>query len=282
MARLPRNQGTTVVDLDEEGSVGSQGTYGKVVPLAAQLRESRPRKAPEDHPTCPHCGAKMHWNQAGATINFECLWRQYSIATNRIDSPNDRLPLFSDEDIAPFGEWVATRKKSRKNPLAYGKMPAANGLASTYAALRTATKAESAEATAKAVAKNGTGKTTKPKKSELVDPLAAKRANRKAKVEEPVVETPAKKRGRPPKHEILETPEIVIQAAPAKKRGRPAKVEEVVVEAPAKKRGRPPKQVATTASVPDFDFDDFDTQDSKPAKNKKGKVKGKGKSKKSK
>lgn len=270
----PTNQGTTVVDLDIEESVGSQGTYGKVVPVTARVNEARKRKAPEEHPACPHCG-KLHWNAAGAAINMECLWRQYCLATGRMDSPYDRLPVFEEADMEPWTEWKNTRKKSRKNPLAYGKMPAASGEVATYSALRAKQKAETAEDTVKAVA-GEKKKAGHPKKEELVDPLAAKRAARKtAKAEpEPVAEAPAKQRGRPKKQ--VEP----VAEAPTKKRGRPAKIAAAAVAEPTPtttaKRGRPKKQ-----AEPELVMDDFFTEDA-PAKGKKGGAKKNKKTKKSK
>jgi len=251
-------EGTTVVDLDVEDSVGSQGTFGKVVPVAAKVNEPRKRKEATEHPPCPHCGGKMHWNQAGATINFECLWRQYCMATSRMDDPNDRLPVFEEADLEGFTEWKNTRKKSRKNPLTYGKMAAATGEVATYSALRAKQRAESAEDTAKAVT-GGKKKAGRPSKEEIApDPLAAKRAARKSKapVAEAVVEAPAKKRGRPAKAAALAEPAPAVTATA--------------------KRGRPKKQ-----AEPELEMDDFFTADV-PAKSKKGGAKKNKKAKKSK
>lgn len=252
------NNGTTVVDLDVEDSVGSQGTYGKVVPVAARVNEPTKRKAPEEHPACPHCGGKMHWNAAGAAINMECLWRQYCLATGRMDSPYDRLPVFEEADMEPWTEWKNTRKKSRKNPLAYGKMATASGEVATYSALRAKQKAESAEDTAKAVTGGKKAKAGRPKQEEVVDPLAAKRAARKSKAAAEVEAAPAKRGpGRLKKTETV----AAVEAEPTPiKRGR----------------GRPKKQ-----AEPELEMDDFFTID-QPAKNKKGGAKKNKKSKKSK
>lgn len=130
----------TVADLDVEDSLGMVGAVGKVVPAVSKRKTGGSRPSYDDAAHCPHCTGRMHMNLPAATINFECLWRQFALAKGLIKSPDERLPIFAAGDLAEMAEWSETRTRSRKNPLAYGKMSAASGAATSYAALKSATK----------------------------------------------------------------------------------------------------------------------------------------------
>ena len=119
----------------------------------AQRRRNQPsgRKAVTEHPVCPHCGGRAHWNDQGTKVNVECLIRQMLLETGALASPYDRLPVFEMDDIINFGKWLAKKKKEGVT-LAYGKMAAENGAAGTFAAIRQAqqkaAKAQQTEAAA--------------------------------------------------------------------------------------------------------------------------------------
>jgi hypothetical protein len=98
------------------------------------------RKKPEEHPPCPHCGGRIHWNDSGGKVNFECLFRQRLVEQGTITNPlTDRLPIATASDLADLGLWI-TAKQAAGTPLRYGKMEDAGGGAPTYAALRSPSK----------------------------------------------------------------------------------------------------------------------------------------------
>ncbi len=63
-----------------------------------------PRKRPDEHPPCPHCGGRAHFSIGGSNINFECLWRQYNVEMGEHD-PNDRMPRFTLDYMENFANW---------------------------------------------------------------------------------------------------------------------------------------------------------------------------------
>lgn len=98
---------------------------------------SRSRKKPEEREPCPFCGGPMHFNDAGAKTNFECLYRQFLLSSGTITDPlRDRLPVATHVDIVEMGDWIeGVVATSPVGTLKYGKMEAASG-ASTFAGLR--------------------------------------------------------------------------------------------------------------------------------------------------
>lgn len=137
---VPKKNVNVLVDLDEEDSIGSMGAVGKVVPVKQQRKTGTGRLSYDDALKCPHCTGRMHMNLPSATINFECMFRQFCLATGKIETPDDRLPPFTHEMLPEFDEWATTRSRSRKKPLSYGKMEATGGAPTTYAAMRSASK----------------------------------------------------------------------------------------------------------------------------------------------
>lgn len=230
MARAPKN----VVDLDNEDSVGAVGIVGKVVSATSRNKTGATRPAFEDTPHCPHCGGRMHMNLPGATVNFECLWRQFSVSNGSMSSPADRLPNFTAENFLPdseMGQWVQARTRSRKAPLSYGKMDVAGGGPATYAAARTAGKsiseiAEDVEVPVKAKrkAKKGTDTATIPVK--------ASKSGKTARIEVP---------------EGFSFADAFDEPAPKAKKTKKAKrIEEQTVVASTKPKGK----AKVTASAP--------------------------------
>lgn len=189
-----RKPAVTVVDLDSEESIGQIGEVGKVVPATSRNKTGVTRKDPTEHPPCPHCGGKMHWNQAGATVNFECMWRQYCLAQGTMSAPNDRLPIFTDEDMDGFVEWKNTRKRSRKNPLSYGRMPSEKGFG-TYSAMKAASVKSVKDAAEEVEVKT---KTKKSKKSKTQDetPTIPIKTGKTGKKSTPIQETATVKSGK--------------------------------------------------------------------------------------
>lgn len=115
------------------------GGHGST-PATVLVRSTGPRKKATDHPACDHCGGRMHWSAAGAVINFDCMYRQFCLATGLITDPNARLPLFVAADVASFDAWV--QGKIAAGNFSYGKMSSAGGGAGTYSALRPVKTAE--------------------------------------------------------------------------------------------------------------------------------------------
>jgi hypothetical protein len=220
---MARNKSATVVDLDSEESIGEVGVAGKVVPASSNRRTGVTRKDPSEHPPCAHCGGKMHWNQAAATINFECLWRQFCLSQGTISDPNDRLPLFTDADVPGMLEWINTRKRSRKNPLRYGKMEAPGGGFGTYSALKASEAKEAKSASEIAGEEDESARTKKKSKKAKAEPLITLSENTGKK---------SKKKGKK-------------AAAP--------------VEAPkSSKTGKPKKVKSAPVTEPEFDLDDLE------------------------
>lgn len=215
MAKASKIQSATVVDLDKEDSIGEVGTMGKVVPAQSNRRTGVSRKDPSEHPACPHCGGKMHWNQAAATINFECLWRQYNLSTGAITDPNERLPVFTDDDLNGLMDWAVIKRRSRKNPLRYGKMEAPGGGFSSYSAMKAAsTKSLTVGELAEEVAtpkKKGRPKKAKnvAEVSPVIPPLKSKKL--KNKTAQPVVEIAPTKKGKAKKVKAVEEPEFEFE-----------------------------------------------------------------------
>lgn len=237
MARAPKQHGTTV-DLDSEESIGVVGEAGKVVPATSKNRTGVTRKDPTEHPPCPHCGGKMHWNQAAATINFECMWRQYALAKGLMNDPNERLPVFTDEDLTDFVEWRDTRKRSRKNPLTYGKMPSDKGYG-TYSAMKAAESKDLKSATEMAA-----------------DVEVPKKKGKKAAKEEPTIPVKASKPGKAKKNGAAHIEEVELP---------------VTVKVRPSKSGKPKKVKAAPADDV-FDLDELDLDiEPAPVKSKKSK-----------
>lgn len=95
-------------------------------------RSTGPRKPPSAHPTCPHCGGRVHFNMGGTAINAECLNRQYSLDTGLMTDPNGRLPVMTLETMRDIVAWA----ESLSTKPSYGKMVSASGGAATYSGLR--------------------------------------------------------------------------------------------------------------------------------------------------
>lgn len=90
------------------------------------------RKAPSEHPTCAHCGGRVHFNMSGTAINAECIVRQYALDKAIITDPNQKTPVLTIEMMGEISDWA----KSLATPLSYGKMESAAGGAGTYSGLR--------------------------------------------------------------------------------------------------------------------------------------------------
>lgn len=98
-------------------------------------RSTGPRKKPEERAPCPFCGGPMHFNDAGAKTNFECLYRQFLVASGTITDPlKERLPVATHLDIANLGTWIGKLVIARHD-LTYGKMESGAG-AATFSQLR--------------------------------------------------------------------------------------------------------------------------------------------------
>jgi hypothetical protein len=109
---------------------GSSGGTGSVTTVTT--RSYGPRKKVEEHPTCPHCGGRIHFNMGATAVNSECLNRQYSLDVGEMANPNDRLPVMTLERMGAIFEWG----KALTTPPSYGKMESAAGGAATYSGLR--------------------------------------------------------------------------------------------------------------------------------------------------
>lgn len=108
------------------------GTTGGGSVTLTSSRSMGPRKPVTAHPTCPHCGGRVHFNMSGTAINAECINRQYSLYKGIIASPNDHLPVMTLETMKEILDWVITLS----TPITYGKMVSASGGAGTYSGLR--------------------------------------------------------------------------------------------------------------------------------------------------
>ena len=118
-------------------------TKGGAPAAAPAGRSSGPRKPPTAHPPCPHCGGRLHWNDGGGKVNFECLFRQQMHDLGRITDPMiDRLPVAGADEFVALGKWIEEKRKAGAT-LRYGKMEDPGGVASTYSALRPRHKPES-------------------------------------------------------------------------------------------------------------------------------------------
>jgi hypothetical protein len=109
---------------------GSSGSTGSVTTVTT--RSYGPRKKVEEHPTCPHCGGRIHFNMGATAVNSECLNRQYSLDVGEMANPNDRLPVMTLERMGAIFKWG----KALATPPSYGKMESAAGGAATYSGLR--------------------------------------------------------------------------------------------------------------------------------------------------
>jgi hypothetical protein len=223
---MARNKSATVVDLDSEESIGEVGVAGKVVPANSNRRTGVTRKDPSEHPPCAHCGGKMHWNQAAATINFECLWRQFCLSQGTISDPNDRLPLFTDADVPGMLEWINTRKRSRKNPLRYGKMEAPGGGFGTYSALKASEAKEAKSASEIAGEEDESARSKKQSKKAKAEPLIT------------LSESKGKKKGK--------KAAAPVEAPKSNKTGKLSKT------------SKPKKVKAAPITEPEFDLDDLE------------------------
>lgn len=126
------------VDLTQLECSGCGGSLdGHKCPSQAK-RTGIKRKAAEEHPSCPHCGGRVHWNNGGALVNFECLYRQFLMESGEIADPSSRLPIFTAEHLKSMGKWADGKKKSGVE-LTYGKMEAAGGGGATYSGIKAAT-----------------------------------------------------------------------------------------------------------------------------------------------
>lgn len=185
-------QMANVVDLNDEGSLGAAGSVGKVVSVARR-QATGARREFDEAPKCPHCGGRMHMNLPIASTNFECLWRQYNMATGGMTDPSDRFPAFTVTDIDPLNEWIKVRSRSRKlGPLTYGKMESAGG-AATYAMAKAAAKSDE-DVDPKAAA--AAAKATKIKTGAAAATIPTKAPSKKAAVPLPTKEVPPTKSAR--------------------------------------------------------------------------------------
>lgn len=98
-------------------------------------RSTGPRKPASAHPTCGHCGGRIHFNMSQTAVNAECMTRQYAVdpaSGPLMTDPNGRLPVLTLELMDQMVTWA----KSLATPLTYGKMETAAGGAATYSGLR--------------------------------------------------------------------------------------------------------------------------------------------------
>lgn len=260
-----------LVDLDDEESIGSAGMAGKVVSVQKRQAASS-RRSYDEAPHCPHCGGRLHMNLPVATVNFECLWRQYNVETGGMSNPDERLPAFTASDMDPFNEWIKARSRSRKKPLTYGKMDSAGGAAATYAMAKAASTSEEDKAAAKEAAKaakaiktgakTGTLKAEKPvgksASATKSSPAASEKTGATKSSSTKSTPKPARTAAKPDTNgkgvkdfnlsemslDLDDEPEVVTEK-PASKRAvaRSAKVVETSVKTPVKT----PKKVANAA-----------------------------------
>lgn len=101
-------------------------------PTVVRTRSTGPRKAPTEHPECPHCHGRIHFSMSGTAINAECLTRQYAVDKGLMTDPNGRLPVLTLEMMKEIHDWGI----SLSVPPTYGKMESAAGGAATYSGLR--------------------------------------------------------------------------------------------------------------------------------------------------
>jgi hypothetical protein len=140
MVRLPDGSDINSADLtcescgaDMAGHAcgGAAGTTGSVT----YSRSTGPRKPVSAHPTCAHCGGRVHFNMGATAVNAECLNRQYSLDVGEMTDPSARLPVLTIERMKDIVEWAA----ALASPPTYGKMESAAGGAGTYSGLRVKT-----------------------------------------------------------------------------------------------------------------------------------------------
>jgi hypothetical protein len=140
MVRLPDGSDINSADLtcescgaDMAGHAcgGAVGTTGSVT----YSRSTGPRKPVSAHPTCAHCGGRVHFNMGATAVNAECLNRQYSLDVGEMTDPSARLPVLTIERMKDIVEWAG----ALASPPTYGKMESAAGGAGTYSGLRVKT-----------------------------------------------------------------------------------------------------------------------------------------------
>jgi hypothetical protein len=102
------------------------------------------RKAPGEHPTCPHCGGRVHWNNGASLVNFDCMYRQYLMASGEIHDPSARLPVLTAAKLTEMADWIDEQVEAAEKGGAvfeYGTITGAGG-ASTYSMRRAAETAK--------------------------------------------------------------------------------------------------------------------------------------------
>jgi hypothetical protein len=118
-------------DLAGHSCGGAAGSTGSVT----YSRSTGPRKPVSAHPTCAHCGGRVHFNMGATAVNAECLNRQYSLDVGEMTDPSARLPVLTIERMKEIVEWAG----ALASPPTYGKMESAAGGAGTYSGLRVKT-----------------------------------------------------------------------------------------------------------------------------------------------
>jgi hypothetical protein len=117
--------------MDEHGCPNGTA-HPAAAPVVVTTRSTGPRKKADEHPPCAHCGGRIHWNNGAALVNFECMYRQYLMATGKISDPSARLPVFTSGAVKDFEMWVDDQGEDFK----YGNMESAGGGGGTYSAIR--------------------------------------------------------------------------------------------------------------------------------------------------
>jgi hypothetical protein len=116
--------------MDEHGCPNG-AAHPATPPTIVTTRSTGPRKKAEEHPPCAHCGGRIHWNGSAAVVNFECIYRQYLLATGKISDPSARLPVLTAHELKAVGDWA-----DDQTDLQYGNMASAGGGGATYSAIR--------------------------------------------------------------------------------------------------------------------------------------------------
>ena len=89
----------------------SSSVGGTTTVVREYVRGTGPRKAATAHPTCPHCGGRIHFNMGATAINAECLWRIYLVATSSF-KPMDKLPPMYLSNMLEMAQWYEARIKA--------------------------------------------------------------------------------------------------------------------------------------------------------------------------
>lgn len=115
--------------MDTHGCPGSSSAAGATT--IVRTRSTGPRKKATDHPACPFCGGRVHWNNGQSTINHDCMYKQYLMDKGLIATPYDRLPIFTAQTWIEATDWIKDRVAA--GDFQYGNMASAAGGA-TYSA----------------------------------------------------------------------------------------------------------------------------------------------------